>query len=1128
MANNEDLSRKSQDQMKAFTRAVSDAKNLPQQQEKAVKKVLAGEIKIAEKRQQALENYFEFYSNKLEAINEQQNKFLDNTFSILNQKLAHSYETLSSNISKLEQQMANSSKAASKDNNQKETRKNQNHRKHRQVDQATSENRLKQVSRAQNNRNSSLNNSFNQSQQNNRSQFATTRDANATPNNGQPASNRGVQAANTVETFVEEEPRQALLETSWSDIQNFTEQATSNRKSQLIQEVDLEARYAQIELANLAELANDKEAILTSMWDLELARSKDEKLLTARSTEFRLNKLKDVVDAELAAQNLLNQIDLQLSETNRPEASDPYNGEMQARKLNAEMTSEVARSLEAQIKAFRDSLNFESMMKNGGELDPADATRNEQKVREEFATRKEELLREIKLEQALKQSNAKLAEAREEQKTRRIAELEYRARQKNNGILTRDEEKAIKKQAELEFELNEENLERIEKLRQEQEQEDHNKSKKQRAEAGEAAMDTLFGKGNTIEERLAAYNKLTSDGHGGNPTDGNGNEISKGMANMVIAINAISDIAKQLDNTIDKIASYKGPIDTRLQGSNNKTSLGSYWDQLVKDMMSVGAVTPFFKQEDFAKNIETLVNRGISFDLKQRAFLMTIQEKIATTFDVADGTLLRLIRIQQEDSTAGRLGMESALNSFLNEMYETSEYLSDVAGSVRNSLQEMEALMGGAEATEVEYQVQKWMGSLYSVGMSQEAVQSIASALGQIAAGQVDALTGGGAGNLMVMAANDAGIPISDILANGLNAEQTNKLLQATVNYLAEIAEASNDNRVVQQQLANVFGVKASDIKAATNLAIPGTTSDIYKESLTYDNMLNQLYKMAGSMWTRTSISEMMTNLWDNAQYSIAGSMANNPISYLTFKMADLLEDATGGISLPFLNVYGFGVDLETTVADLMRVASVGTGILGSLGPMISGLASSFSGRGMLKTMGIKEGSGLEITPRGGGGSGVGASDTDGSSNGGGAQTLSSSGYVGNSSGSDVKNSTIQESEDTKDQLMIEAKEEAEATQFDIISMNVLKIYELLDEVANGKRSLSVKVERYGLTSLDNSSLVGNSQAGVAGLLSSTPASNDSLNGGFTSDNGSSSANNGTSSSFGIGSSIDLGGWTML
>ena len=396
----------------------------------------------------------------------------------------------------------------------------------------------------------------------------------------------------------------------------------------------------------------------------------------------------------------------------------------------------------------------------------------------------------------------------------------------------------------------------------------------------------------------------------------------------------------------------------------------------------------------------------------------------------------------------------------------------------------------------------------------------------------------------MVMAANEAGIPISDILAKGLDASETNKLLQATVNYLAELAESSKDNNVVQQQLANVFGVKASDLKAATNLSTKDTVSDVFSNYLTYGNMIKQLNNMAGTMYQRTSIGEMMTNVWENGQYTLASSMANNPVSYLLYKMSSLLEGATGGIALPFVSAMGFGVDLETTVADLMRVASLGTGILGSLGSIVSGLSSSFNGQAMLSKMGIDSGSGLKVTPRGKGG--VGASENVG----GGNQTTSGSGYVGNASGSDIKNSTIQESEDTKKQLMIEAKEEAEANQIDFINTNVLKIYELLDEVANGKRSLNVKVSGYGLTNLGNSTALSTSQGGVNGLLSNTAANNfgssSSLGGGFgttgtgttvsgaTGGSTSSGTSSGSSSSggsaadYGIGPSIDLGGWTMM
>ena len=808
----------------------------------------------------------------------------------------------------------------------------------------------------------------------------------------------------------------------------------------------------------------------------------------------------DKINESLKA--VTNRIEVLFSdEMSSGSAGEAQVSEFRAERINVEEELKARNKLEEQINEYRAKLNYETTIRTGKALTAEQAAANEELVRREFKDRVTRL-EQLKKREALSKTDLKLAQALEERKADYIARKEYEYRQKHNGKLEVEEAERIRHLAEYEYELTVEMQEKLEKARKRDEKRDHKNKKRSEVAATDQAIERAtklggFSKEDNLLSRIDSLVDVV-----GKVSDGEGGKAALAAAN--VAIKAISSLAKQLDNKIDEIASYQGDIDTRLQGSKNeKSKAGSYWGQLTKDMMSVGAVTPFFKQDDFAKNIKSLVDQGISFDLKQRAFLMTIQEKIANTFNVADGTLLRLIRIQQEDSTAGRLGMESALNSFLNNMYENTEYLKAVADGVRSSLQEMEALMSGAEATEVEYQVQKWMGSLYSVGMSQEAVNSIASALGQIAAGQVDALTNGtGAGNLLVMAANKAGQSIADILTDGLNGMETNQLLQATVDYLADLAESSKDSRVVQQQLASVFGVKASDLRAATNLI--SSSKDVYGEYMTYDNMLNQLNKMAGSMYLRTSLGEMMTNIWENGQYTLASGMANNPVSYLMFKMADLLEQTTGGISLPFLNVYGFGVDLETTVADLMRVASMSSGILGSLGPMISGLASSFSGQAMLSTMGIEQGSGLKVTPRG---KGVGAGDNVG----GGSSSTSGSGYVGNANSSDVKDSTIQGAEDDKKQQMIEAKEEAEATVYDMINTNVLKIYELLDAVANGKRSLNVKMEGYGLTSLG-----GGLQGGVNGL------SSDSLLNDSSSGTGAIGGNSSMTSS-----AVNLGGWTI-
>lgn len=523
---------------------------------------------------------------------------------------------------------------------------------------------------------------------------------------------------------------------------------------------------------------------------------------------------------------------------------------------------------------------------------------------------------------------------------------------------------------------------------------------------------------------------------------------AKLTAQFELVAEAAGNLARELNAQTDKIGSKQAPIDTRLQGSTaNEKILGSYWKQLARDMNKIGAVNPYFTQEDFASNIETLVNKGISFDIKQRAFLMTIQEKIANTFDAADGTLLRLVRIQQQDTTAGRLGMESALNSFLNSMYETSEYLTDVASSVRGSLEEMQALMEGAAGTELEFQVQKWMGSLYSVGMSQEAVQNIAQTFGQIASGDVGGLTGNGTSNLLIMAANEAGLSIAEILQEGLDAKNTNKLMQAMVNYLAEIAEASSDSRVVQQQFANVFGVKASDLKAATNLA--SSIKDVSNQDLTYGGMLGQLNKMANSMSLRTSTGEFFSNIWNNVQYTMATQMANDPILYLLPRVATLLEDYAGGIDLPFISAFGTGVDLNTSVAQLMNVAALSGSILGSLGPMISGLGSAVSGSIMLSQAGINTSGKAPVIARG---SAPVLQHLGGSS-------ISESGYVGQGDGKAVKEQTLQDADDSSKKQLVEAKDEESTADISIrANQAVIDMYNLLEEVAHGTQSLRVKI----------------------------------------------------------------------
>ena len=552
----------------------------------------------------------------------------------------------------------------------------------------------------------------------------------------------------------------------------------------------------------------------------------------------------------------------------------------------------------------------------------------------------------------------------------------------------------------------------------------------------------LFGKGKSFAERKQTLYNMSHN------EDGTRN-LGKLAASLT---NAVSDMAKQLDSRIDEIGKYKSTIDTRLYGSKNtKNWAGSYWDSMSKDITGMAGISPLVKQSDLANKVSQMVGQGIAFNVEQRATLAVLKDKIATTFDAANGTLLRLVRIQQQDTTAGRLGMEAALNAFLNNMYETTEYMEGIAKTVKGNLEEAMSLMTGENALSFEYQVQKWLGSMYSVGMSQEAVQGLGGVLGKLASGQIDAITNGGQGNLVIMAANQAGLSVADILNNGLDSQTTNELMNSMVDYLAKIAKDAGDSKVIQQQMASVYGMTASDLKAAANLS--SSRSAVARDGLTYSGAINNLYSMANSMYARTSIGEMMSNAFDNFQYTMAAGIANNPMLYATYKAAGLLDAVTGGIALPDIKVMGTGVNLQTTIADLMRVGAMSGSILSGIGSMISsGGNGGIAGSDILRAAGI---SGAANMVSRGNGSAL--------STVGGASVSESGSLIGNSSSSDIQNATMTNATDSANAQLAEAIDSSEETKLSEVYAEVVEIYKLLQDVANGGYTIAVDVKNPSL-----------------------------------------------------------------
>lgn len=455
-----------------------------------------------------------------------------------------------------------------------------------------------------------------------------------------------------------------------------------------------------------------------------------------------------------------------------------------------------------------------------------------------------------------------------------------------------------------------------------------------------------------------------------------------------------SSLTQEFNSIMSEYAKYQIAINTRLQGTD-KTFAGM--SDFLKNNIGV---TPYLKTQSMFENLNKLTELGIVYNLEQRAFLASIAENISTTFEATNGTLLRLVRLQQSDSTAARLGLETAVTRFLNTMYEDSSYLNTNFDNVSSALIEATSQMTNEFTLQFEYIVQKWLGSLSSVGLSDETVSNLAQAIGYLGSGNISGLEGmSGMRNLLIMASSRSGnLNYADMLSNGIDASQTNELLKNIVQYIQEIA--STNNKVVQSQYASLFGITLSDMTAAKNLK--DSLLDIASNTLTYAGAINELQSSMRSIGTRMSVATMMDNLWSNLQYGLATNIADSTALFATWKVTDMIQGLTGGINIPFITAMGTGIDVNTTVENLMKLGIVGMSSLGMIGDLISGLGNTFDPSSMLTKLSI--GTSATTTKRG---SGLNYTVPAGTA----LITTSTSTYIGNTSGSDIQASTLAEAE---------------------------------------------------------------------------------------------------------------------
>lgn len=412
---------------------------------------------------------------------------------------------------------------------------------------------------------------------------------------------------------------------------------------------------------------------------------------------------------------------------------------------------------------------------------------------------------------------------------------------------------------------------------------------------------------------------------------------------FVSTLNVMGELGEKLGSVIDKniatYTQYMGTMNARLQGGT--TSYGS----VVENVSSRLAISPFVKQADVLKNIQSLVSSGVAFNVEQRGFLMTLADKIAPTFEANSEALLRLVRLQGEDTTAQRLGLEAALTRSLNATFKDTAYLNNLFDTIRDAIFDAESQLDKESATEFEYNTQKWLSSIYSVGGSSTFITNLAQGINMLGTGDVTGLAGNESLQTllaMALSRSGSGLTYSDVLLGGLNASSVNEVLYQVIEYLQEIEKNSRDNMVIRSQYARLFGMSVADFAALTNLS-NDMMSGLRGQNINYQGFTDELTSQFWTLATpgqRMSVGEMVQNALDNVVTGLAAGIAQSPALLTAWQLNNLVEDLTGGINIPFISALGSGVDLNANLNQLVKLGIGGFSLIGQIGNIISSIQS--------------------------------------------------------------------------------------------------------------------------------------------------------------------------------------------
>ena len=421
-----------------------------------------------------------------------------------------------------------------------------------------------------------------------------------------------------------------------------------------------------------------------------------------------------------------------------------------------------------------------------------------------------------------------------------------------------------------------------------------------------------------------------------------------------------SSLSGQLDSTINSyINNYQSMISS-LVGANKD------WESITDNLNNALSANSLVRQENVYKNLTELIKAGISENVEQRAFLETISDDLNLLLDTQTGSLARLIRLQDASIAENRVAIEYSLREFLNQNYSTSEYIKDSYLKVADSISELQAINTTSIASSIESALQTWLGSYYSVGVSDSTISSLASAINSLGTGDLSNINSN-ISKLVMMGAATSGKSYGNLLTNGITAEDVSAIMSGITDY----AKSIEGNNVVRSQWASLFGLSISDLEALKNLNIANNTQTVSSD-------INKLFD-AYANFVPTTVG--LKNTFENLMFTTATNIASNDALYGSYFVTDILEKSGIGSALSSLGssiasmglkktggalqVAGTAINYSKLIPYLGGLLStvIGDNAFGNLGDRNS-VSSAYANLGGTLVAGASAGSSVTMTPK--------------------------------------------------------------------------------------------------------------------------------------------------------------------